>query len=233
MTATQKKATPERPESISSTQMGPSKQLADVIALGKKIEQELGIEDDVDTLGRWMIHYIAELVDRAEKASGDQQETIRRECAEFIIKLWTHRASLSVRRYPLESFDKIMAALIRLRDERPYYFRGINKEDKQKTSDNVQHWLKIAEEIDKIACDLVELCIEKAIGCAAEDEKKWLGETLALSVKADKHAEMVTILLSHYKGDEVGNMEHNHTNKEKLIKTFKEFDKLCLQFVER
>ena len=52
MTATQKNSTQEKPESISSTQMEPSKQLADVIALGKKIERELGIEDDVDILGR-------------------------------------------------------------------------------------------------------------------------------------------------------------------------------------
>jgi hypothetical protein len=180
-----------------------------------------------------MIHYIAELVDRAEKASGDQQETIRRECAEFIIKLWTHRASLSVRRYPLESFDMIMAALIRLRDERPYYFRGMNKEEKHKISDNVQHWLKIAEGIDKVACDLVELCVEKATGCAAEYEKKWLTEALALSVKEDKYAEMVTILLSRYKGDEVDNEENNRINKDKLNKTFKEFGELCLQFAEQ
>lgn len=212
--------------------MEPSKQLADVIALGKKIEQELRIDDDVDTLGRWMIHYIAELVDRAENTSGDQQEAIQRECAEFIIKLWTHRASLSVKRYPLESFDKVMASLIRLRDERPYYFRGIDKEEKTEISDGVQHWLNIAEEVDKIACDLVELCIEKATVCAAEDEKKWLGGALALSVKADKHVEMVKVLISSYMGEETDPEERNEVRNKKLHDRLTEFGESCLKIAK-
>lgn len=212
--------------------MVPSKQLADVIALGKKIEQELGIEDDVDTLGRWMIHYIAELVDRAENASSDRQEAIHRECADFIIKLWTHRASLSVKRYPLESFDKVMAALIRLRDERPYYFRGIDKEEKPQLSDEVQHWLKIAEEVDKVACDLVDLCIEKATGCAADDEKKWLNGALALSVKADKHAEMVSVLISRYMGNEVAPEEREVIRNNKIHDRLIEFGESCLNIAK-
>jgi len=209
--------------------MVPSKQLADVIALGKKIEQELGIEDDVDTLGRWMIHYIAELIDRAENASSDRQEAIHRECSEFIIKLWTHRASLSVKRYPLESFDKVMAALIRLRDERPYYFRGIDKEETPQLNDEVQHWLKIAEEVDKVACDLVDLCIEKATGCAAEDERKWLNGALALSVKADKHAEMVTVLISRYMGEEVDSGEREVVRNKEIRDRLKKFGECCLR----
>lgn len=203
--------------------------MAGVIALGKKIEQELGIEDDVDTLGRWMIHYIAELVDRAENASSDRQEAIHRECAEFIIKLWTHRASLSVKRYPLESFDKVMAALIRLRDERPYYFRGIDKEEKPQLSDEVQHWLNIAEEVDKVACDLVDLCIEKATGCAAEDEIKWLNGALALSVKADKHAEMVKVLISRYMGNEVDPKESEVIRNKEIRDKLKKFGECCLR----
>lgn len=209
--------------------MEPSKRLADVIALGKNIEQELRIDDDVDTLGRWMIHYIAELLDRAEKASGDQQDAIHRECADLIIKLWTHRASLSVKHYPLESFDKVMAALVRLRDERPYYFRGIDQEEKPEISNDVQHWLKVAEEVDKVACDLVELCIEKATACAAEDEKKWLNGALALSVKADKHAEMVSVLINRYMGKEVDPEEREVIRNQEIRDRLKKFGECCLR----
>ena len=31
-----------------------------VLALGKKLVDELGLDQSVDTLGRWMAHYIAE-----------------------------------------------------------------------------------------------------------------------------------------------------------------------------
>ena len=35
-----------------------------VLALGKKLVDELGLDQSVDTLGRWMAHYIAEKMGR-------------------------------------------------------------------------------------------------------------------------------------------------------------------------
>lgn len=212
--------------------MEPSNRLTDVIVLGKKIEKELGIEDEVDTLGRWMIHYVAELIDRAEKASGADLEEIRRDCADIIIKLWAHRASLPMKRYPLESFDEVMGALIRLRDERPYYFRGINQEEKPQVSSDVQKWLKIAEEVDHVACELVDVSIEKAIACAAENEKEWLNELLALSLKTDKHAEMVSLMISRYKGEKIDLEEHERIRKDKLQNRLRAFGEHCLKLAE-
>ena len=37
-----------------------------VLALGKKIVDELGLDQSADTLGRWMAHYLAEKMKDAE-----------------------------------------------------------------------------------------------------------------------------------------------------------------------
>ena len=134
-----------------------------------------------------------------------------------------------MKRYPLETFDQVMAALIRLRDDSPYYFRGLDQEEKLDISNDVQHWLKIAEKVDKIACDLVELCIEKATACAAVKEKDWLNGALALSVETDKHAEMISVLISRYMGEEVDPEEREVIRNKEIRDRLKEFGECCLR----
>ena len=41
------------------------------INLGKSMVEELGLDPGVDTLARWMAHYVAEQIAIAENATGD------------------------------------------------------------------------------------------------------------------------------------------------------------------
>jgi hypothetical protein len=62
------------------------------VTLGIRIVRELGLEDSVDTLGRWMSHYLAELIERAEQSDqGKEKETAKRECSDLIMKVWEKR----------------------------------------------------------------------------------------------------------------------------------------------
>ena len=45
-----------------------SKPPKDVSELGQHLVRELGFEDRGETLGRWMAHHLAELLDQAENA---------------------------------------------------------------------------------------------------------------------------------------------------------------------
>ena len=65
-----------------------------VLALGKKLVDELGLEQSVDTLGRWMAHYIAEKMEAAESATGEARDRKMSECSDAILKLWAHRSEL-------------------------------------------------------------------------------------------------------------------------------------------
>lgn len=52
-------ASREKQKSTLFTLTEPLKRSESVIALGKRLVEELGMEPGVDTLGRWMAHYVA------------------------------------------------------------------------------------------------------------------------------------------------------------------------------
>src|SRR5436853_6772889 len=78
--------------STSSGETENSKPYPAVVTLGMRIVRELGLEDSVDTLGRWMSHRISELMERAEQADTEAgKEEAKRECAELILKVGGRR----------------------------------------------------------------------------------------------------------------------------------------------
>lgn len=83
--------------------------------LGRYLVRELGIEDGVDTLGRWMAHHLAELIDHAENAETvTGRAKARKQAVATILKVWEHRKSLPGKAYPLTPYEDVMAVLARL-----------------------------------------------------------------------------------------------------------------------
>jgi len=83
-----------------------------ILALGKKIVEELDLADSVDTLGRWMAHYVAELIQQAEQTTDQEQRTaIQKACFETILKLWDHRATILHKASPGASLASAIAVL--------------------------------------------------------------------------------------------------------------------------
>lgn len=62
--------------------------------LGKKLVKELDLDPGVDTLARWMAHYIAEQIILLEQKSGEEKKLAEERCIDMILKLWSHRATL-------------------------------------------------------------------------------------------------------------------------------------------
>lgn len=106
--------------------MEPSKPPKDVLELGRHLVRELGLGDSVDTLGRWMAHHLAELINTAENGTTSEERIqAQARATETILKIWEHRASLPGRAYPLAPYKDILQVLNRLRpDDNPFkYFR--------------------------------------------------------------------------------------------------------------
>lgn len=82
-----------------------------ILKLGKKIIKELQLEHTGNTLVRWMIHYISELMEKADKApSGKKKEQLRKECCQAILELWRNREFLPMKK-PLQNVNPILEIL--------------------------------------------------------------------------------------------------------------------------
>lgn len=104
-----------------------SKPWSSTINLGQRILEELHLDREMDTLGRWLAHYLAEKIERAASApEGAAGEIDRRECVELIMRLWERRQT-----WPLSAPLKDVAnRLDELIGPKPRFFHKT-----QKTSD--------------------------------------------------------------------------------------------------
>jgi hypothetical protein len=111
-------------ESSSSEKTERSKPPKDVLGLGQHLVHELGFDDHRDTLGRWMAHHVAELIQETEKASTPTSRLkARKSASETILKIWEHRKSLPGNAYPLAPYEDVIKVLNLLRpDNNPFSF---------------------------------------------------------------------------------------------------------------
>ena len=91
-----------------------SSQFDAVLQLGKKIVDEMGIQRSVDTLGRWMAHYLAELIVEADSAQGQTKVDAQKRCREAILELWQHRYELPDGLRPFKVLRQLRKRLRRL-----------------------------------------------------------------------------------------------------------------------
>lgn len=87
------------------------------IELGKRLTKELGIDQSVDTLGRWMAYYIAELIEDARTASVEERPEKMGACCEAILSLWKHRQDLPEGRRPFQDLEAMIRTLASLDPE--------------------------------------------------------------------------------------------------------------------
>lgn len=90
---------------------------AKVIHLSKALVEKLKLEPGVDTLSRWMAHYIAELIAALENADDINKPQVQQKCFETILTLWQNRSSLPSGHRPFENFEPILKTLDALNPE--------------------------------------------------------------------------------------------------------------------
>lgn len=101
----------------------------DVLELGRHLVRELNLEDEFETLGRWMAHHVAELISETTNGTSKAGRLRARKLAvETILKIWDHRESLPGYAYPLARYDDLMKILDRIRPEdNPFRFSQISE----------------------------------------------------------------------------------------------------------
>jgi hypothetical protein len=175
--------------------MDGSAQSDSVLALGRKLVNELGLESSTDTLGRWMAHFVAQLMAKAEIATGENKAAAEKECWDAILTLWRHRGELPNGKRPYEQLEPVMRAVESLDpdDSTPRYYRSVRApkgEDEEESAS--EFWLKMVNGLDYSAKLLIAYCLTQAASAAIDKSKEWV----KLAQEAGAKDEVPEILIS-------------------------------------
>jgi hypothetical protein len=155
------------------------------LELGRQLTSELDLDRSGGTLGRWMAHYIAELILNAEEAGAEERPVKMKACCDAILSLWKHRHELAVER-PFEELEPILSALDSLDpdSQMPRYFRMVREAaEGAEEADETKSWLKLAHGLDYSARLLIRYCLTQAAQRALDKSLEWV--TLAKAAGAD------------------------------------------------
>jgi len=83
----------------------------EILKLGKKLVAELDLENNGNTLTRWMAHYLAELIYKVENSSSEIKEQAKKECFEVISKLWDTRRYIPHFSKPIDELEPLIELL--------------------------------------------------------------------------------------------------------------------------
>lgn len=145
------------------------------INLGKLLVKELELEQSVDTLGRWMAHHLATKITEVENAKGKAKDTIEKECADLILKIWSHRRKKTANAKSFHNFEQIFDTLTQLnpRKEKAFYFDEIRLQ--RNDTNQKEEWLSIATDVDKYARICIDFSLDLAVSkLTTEEQVEWL-----------------------------------------------------------
>ncbi len=141
-----------------------------IIDLGKTIVKELELDPGVDTLAKWMAHYVAEKIELAEKLSGEEEARAKAECSEAILKLWEHTGTKSGGKRLIDDFEPLFETLEKLSPEKqnPFFYPtylqdDLEKESKETHSKEAKCHLDNALRVDKLARSLILYELNQAV----------------------------------------------------------------------
>jgi hypothetical protein len=157
-----------------------------VCRLGKKLVQELQLEPGVDTLAKWMAHYIAELMAEAQAAPPERADAVQAKCFETILALWRHQAEEGRIRPQLKTHAEMVELFGRfLHADEPFYFRH--------TGPLKNELLEEARQIDSAARAIIHLLLSQASERAGDRERGWID--LARGLPADAQGNLPAVIV--------------------------------------
>ncbi|MGD0021727.1 MAG: AVAST type 3 anti-phage protein Avs3b [Smithellaceae bacterium] len=186
--------------------------------LGRALVEELGLDPGVDTLSRWMAHYITELIEDAKAAKAENRTTKLSKCADAILKLWEHRHQLPNGKRPFEDSEPILRALESLDPDNntPRYFRSQRTAvDETKEDAETRKWLELADSLDYSAKILICFCLTQAAQTALDRSKDWV--KLAEAIGLDDGIDLPVIRFISDESNLLKKSEPDE-NKRKLLK---------------
>jgi len=200
-----------------------------VLLLGQQLVNKLGLEPGSDTFGRWMCHYIADQMVKAENSEGEVKEAAQQKCFETILQFWRHRWQLPSGERPFENFERILFLIERLDPEsrRNFYYHQLPERNNLVVDidDEQAKWIKFAESVDKSARVCIEFAIDRCTELAKDSEtENWLkyGSLAESGLDSQAIAKLTNIDLNSFldayeNDDEVSQQTTEEINKKYAV----------------
>lgn len=102
--------------------MGQSKHSEEeILKLGKKLIKELELVYTVNTLARWLGHYLAELMNNIDNCESEEEKSeLQKECCNVILEIWGKRERIPIEK-PTEKLKPIIGVISLLKkNEHPF-----------------------------------------------------------------------------------------------------------------
>ncbi len=161
--------------------------------------EELGLTKEVDTLGRWMAHYVAELISESEKGSSSERKQKQAVAAQMILQLWQHRAEFPNGSRPLREFDSVLGVLqsLDLSNPRHRYFRVPESVAAKPLSKQSAQLLSTMSAIDRGARTMISYCLSTATEGDAGIAGEWISAADAAELEQDAQMRGIRIIVTN------------------------------------
>jgi len=193
VSGTMKQSVGRAAKSLSSAKTAKSKTKPDVLGLGAEIAKQLGEAAEQDIMASWMAEYLGEKISEVERAQGKERESLEKDCAELVLKLWDHRHQLPNGARPLESFEPLFVALSELSRDKPrnHLLRDLPQTDKQSEVGKIIQGILA---IDQSTSTLIRYLLAEAVGKVPKGDKRW-ASVLKSTTVTDWDINIIRILM--------------------------------------
>lgn len=201
----------------------------EIIKLGEKIVKELDLEYSVNTLARWMSHYIAELIQEVENTkSKEEKKQLQKECCDIILKIWAQKENVPIRK-PLDDLKPVIEILQVINEEKELRIlpRWLEYNSLQRESEWATFVDIVKNNSEKIFSKVVHMNLHKDI---LNKDKEWMKENKTfLSKEQVNFLELIDVM--HKTSSENGvvdlnNFEMSDNNSQRIEFMFDELESL-------
>lgn len=202
----------------------------EIIKLGKKLVKELNLQHSVNTLARWMSHYIAELIHNINTAkSKEEKKLLQQECCDEILKLWSQNDILPITK-PLDGLKPVIEILQVLKgtDEDHALPHWVGRHNKLPRENQWAQLVDLVKNNSEEAYDrIIQMNLHKDILCK---DKEWMKENKAFLTDDQIHfLELIDIFIdNNFNGGSVDldDSELSDNNSKRIEYMFDKLEKL-------
>lgn len=199
-----------------------------IIKLGNMLVEELELENAVNTLARWMAHYLAQLMENINKAkSNEEKKRLQQECCDVILSIWSQKDYLPIRK-PLDNFKPVIEILQVLNESREVNISPRWIEYSSLPRENEwAHFVDIVKNnSEKIFSKVVQFNLHKDI---LNKDEEWMKENKSfLSAEEISFLEIIDIANKFSNSSVIDFNDHElcDNNKKRIISFFDDLENL-------